>query len=147
VGFRYRYEPLLSYKGHLKEKAEIDLSLAQRRLRKCREILEEYHHGLEQTHEAFAYRMKKRLSSGELKNFSGYILALEMKIANQEIEIAKAEKVVREKLGVLLEKTKQFKVFERLKERDYQKWIQQQNIAEQKEKTEVTLMRYGKEFL
>lgn len=147
MGFRFRYESLLSYKGHLKEKAELELSLAQRRLRQCRELLEEYHYELEQTREAFAGSMKNKISSGQLNTYSVYILALEMKIENQEMKTIESEKIVKEKLRALLEKTKQYKVFERLKEKDYEKWIQQQNLMEQKEKNEVTLIRYGKEFL
>lgn len=147
MGFRFRYESLLSYKGHLKEKAEIELSRAQRRWRQCRNLLEEYHHNLEQTRESFAGSMKKKISSGELNTYSAYILTLEMKIEEQEMKTAESERIVREKLRILLEKTKQYKIFERLKERDYQKWIQQQNLMEQKEKNEVTLIRYGKEFI
>ena len=147
LGFKFRYEALLSYKGHLKEKAEVELSLAQRRLRQCRELLEKYHNSLEQTNKDFAVSIKKKVSSGELKNYSDYALALEMKIENQRIEIAESEKIVNKKLGILLEKTKQYKVFERLKERDYQKWIQQQNLMEQKQISEVTLIRFGKKFL
>ena len=147
MGFKFRYEALLSYKRHLKEKAEIELALAQRRLAQCRELLAAYHKTLERTNRAFAESMKKKISSGELKTYSDYILAIELKIENQKRETAESEGVVKEKRGVLLEKTKQYKVFEKLKERDYQKWIQQQNLMEQKDLNETTLIRYGKEFL
>ena len=82
-----------------------------------------------------------------MKNHSEYISALKYKIGAQEIEIVRSEKVVREKLEILLTKTKQYKVIERLKERDFQRWNQHQNLLEQKEMNETAVIRHGKEFM
>ena len=147
MSFKFRYETLLSYKRHLKEKAEIDLSLAQRRLRQCRERLEELETGLYETHSAFAKKIKQKVPSSVVKSYSAYIAALENGIEAGKIDIADSERVVSEKLGILLEMTKQYKVFEKLKERDFKKWNHRQRLLEQKVMSEVALIRHGKDFL
>ncbi len=146
MGFKFRYEALLSYRQHLKEKAEIELALAQRRLRQCRELLVEYQEDLSLTNRTFTGNLKKKIHSGVLINHIYYVVALNRRIENQKIEITESEKVVREKLDILLTKTKQFKIFERLKEKDFQKWNQRQHQIEQKAISEAALLRYGREF-
>ena len=147
MAFAFRYEALLSYKQHLKEKAEIELSLSQRRLRQCRELLKEYEEGLWQTGSDLGTDLKTKLPSHLVKNYSDYMESLKAKIELQEMEIIKAEKVVAEKLNNLLARTKQCKIFEKLKEKDFQKWKHQQYLLEQKETNETAVLRYGKGFL
>jgi flagellar protein FliJ len=147
VGFKFRYETLLFYRGHLKEKAEIELSLTQRKLRRCRELLEESRDSLRRTNNDLGQGLKAKIPSHTLKNYSGYIEALKTKMEMQETDIAESEKIVAEKLKHLVEKTKQYKIFERLKERDFQKWTQRQHLIDQKELSEAALLRHGKEFL
>ena len=57
------------------------------------------------------------------------------------------EKIVRDKLEILLLETKRYEVFEQLKEKDFQKWSHMQHQIEQKEIGENTLLRYGREFI
>ena len=147
MGFKFRYEALLSYRQHIKEKAEIELSHAQRQLNQCRELLKNYRESLWLTNQDLGSNLKAKMPSHILKNHSDYITALKINIEAQKIEIERAEKFVAEKLENLLAKTKQYKVIERLKERDFLKWNHQQNLMEQKEISEMAVLRYGKEFL
>ena len=147
MNFAFRYESLLSYKGHLKEKAETEFSIAQRRLKQCRKKLEEYQKGLNLVHEAFIDLLKQRIPSSLIKTYAGYIAAMETKIQNQKALRTNAEQLVAEKLRILLLRTKEYKVFEKLKERDFKEWSHQQHLIEQKEMSEITLLRHGRGFL
>ena len=147
MNFAFRYESLLSYKGHLKEKAETEFSIAQRRLRQCRQKLEEYQKDLNLVREAFAELLKQKVPSSLIKTYAGYIAATETRIQSQKAVITKAEQLVAEKLRVLLFKTKDYKVFEKLKERDFKEWNHQQHLMEQKERSEIALLRHGRGFL
>ncbi len=147
MAFAFRYEALLFYKQHLKEKAEIELSLSQRRLRECRELLQEYKEGLWQIGSDLGVGLKAKMPSHIVKNHSDYMESLKTKIEFQEMEIIRAERVVAEKLNNLLAKTKQYKIFEKLKEKDCQKWSHQQYLLEQKETNETAVLRHGKGFL
>ncbi len=147
MGFKFKYEALLKYREHLREKAEIALAAAQRELNKNRELMEEYKNAIIEANDNLGSNLRNKISSNYLLNHSSYISALKLKIEYQKVEIAKWEKIVAAKLKILLEKTRECNVFEKLKERDREKWQQNQNIMERKEMNEAALLRFGKEFL
>lgn len=142
--FKFRYDSLLSYRGHLKEKAALELSQAQHKLRKGLDLMKEYRESHAQTSNDLEAGLRTKISSHLLSNYSEYLAALDLKIERQMIEIASLEKVVGEKLENLQIKTRQYKVFDRLRERDLKEWNQQQHLLEQKEISEVALIRHGK---
>lgn len=147
MGFKFRYEALLNYRRHLKEKAELVLAAAQRQLRRNRDKMEEYRNAVIEANERFESDLRNKISSDHVRNYSSYVAALKIKMEFQKIEIANSEKIVAEKMKILLEKTRQYNVFEKLKERDQEKWRLSQNIMERKEMNETALVRHGKEFL
>jgi flagellar export protein FliJ len=138
---------LLGYRHHLKEKAEIEYAQAKQQLRQLRETLKEYQETLQATRMEIVQAIRGKTDSDTIKNYSQYIGALKIWIALQEAEIAKAEKVAAEKLENLLNKTKKFKIIEKLKEKDYKKWKDKLNDMEQKEINEAGVLRHGRAFL
>jgi flagellar protein FliJ len=147
VGFKFRYEALLGYRGHQKEKAEIEYSQARQQLRRHQDILADYLETLEITRNDLANALRGKTDSLTIKNYSQYIGALKIWIATKEGEITSARKVVAERLENLLNKTKRYKIIEKLKEKDYKKWKDKLNIMEQKEISERGVLRHGREFL
>lgn len=144
MGFHFRYESLLNYRQHLKEKAEVDLSRARQRLRQSMETLEAYEEGLKQSREVLDQNLKNNLPSHELQNYSDYFISLEERIGLAEMEIIDHERTVRQKMQILLSKTKDFKVMEKLKEKDLKKWNHQQHLSELKRLNEIAIIRHGK---
>jgi flagellar FliJ protein len=147
MAFKFRYEALLGYRLHLKEKAEVEFARAKQQLRQLKETLKEYQDDMQATRIEMAQCIRGKTDSDTIKNYSQYIGALKIWIAMQEAEIAGAEKVVAEKLEDLLNRTKKFKIIEKLKEKDYQKWKNKLNIMEQKEISEAVVLRHGRSFL
>jgi len=144
VRFNFRYESLLSYRERVKEQAEIDLAKARRQLREAREALGLYQKSLEQAGAAFQFRLRTRISSGEIKHHRDYLSGIEERIATQELEIRKRKELEKEKLKDLLTKTKQYRALGKLKEKDFKKWQQQQLQEEQKRMNEVAVTRHGR---
>lgn len=142
--FRFRYESLLKYRQHLKEKAEVDLARARQQLRKSMEILEAYEEGLRQSRQALDQNLKNNLPSHELQNYSDYFISLEERIGLAEMEMINHERTVRQKMQTLLSKTKDFKAIEKLKEKDLAKWNHQQHLDELKKINEIAIIRHGK---
>ncbi|MBW1766233.1 MAG: flagellar export protein FliJ [Deltaproteobacteria bacterium] len=122
MAFKFRYETLLSYRQHLKEKAGSELSRARQQLTKIRGSLENHKETLQQANQYLEADLKTKISSDELKNHSDYLAGLRGRIETEEQEVAEWKKVVREKLENLLTETKQYKVIEKLKERNFKKW-------------------------
>jgi len=147
LAFKFRYEALLGYRQHLKEKAEIEYSQARQRLRRLNDELLEYQQEMDVSRSELARYLREKTDSDTIKNYSQYIGALKIWIAVKEAEIAEAEKLVADKLENLLNRTKKFKIMEKLKEKDFQKWKNMLNIMEQKQLSEVGVLRHGREFL
>jgi flagellar export protein FliJ len=88
--------------------------------------------------------MKDNLPSHELQNYSDYFISLEERIGLAEMEIIDHERMVRQKMQILLSKTKDFKAMEKLKEKDLKKWNHQQHLNELKRLNEIAVIRHGK---
>lgn len=145
--FIFRYESLLSYRRHLKEKAEVDFGRVRQQLKTFRLLLEDLRGRFLRADEFFGSRGLKRISSAEIKNHADFLAGLKDKIRAQELKVAEWEVAVREKKEELLRKTKDFRVIEKLREKDFEKWQQQQLQMEQKDTNEVAVTRHGRVFL
>jgi flagellar FliJ protein len=147
MGFKFRYESLLSYRGHLKEKAEIDLGKAQAQLSRARQLLEHYETLLQEARNSLDKGMTAVMASEEVVTYADYLNGLKRRISAQHLEVTRWEKVVAEKRKVLLAKSKEYRIIEKLKEKDFQKWNHQELLLEQKKMNEVAVVRFGREFL
>ena len=145
--FKFRYESLLSYRQHLKEKAAIEFARAQSILRKIDENITAYKDEITKENDDLEKKMRETVSSNDIINHFEFIDALLIRIEIKKIERLKAEQVLSQKRKNLLEKSRQYKVFEKLKERDLEKWHHDQNQLELKEINEAAVIRHGKNFL
>ena len=145
--FKFRYESLLSYREHLKEKAAIEFARAQSAVGKIDDQIIAYKDEITKANDDLEKKMRNTMSSNDIINHSEFINALLIRVEMKKIERLKAEQVVLQKRKDLLEKSRQCKVFEKLKERDLEKWHHDQNQLELKEINEAAVIRHGKSFL
>ena len=145
--FKFRYESLLSYREHLKEKAAVEFARAQSSVKKIDDQILAYSDEITKANDDLEKKMRDTMSSNDIINHSEFINALLIRIEMKKIERLKAEQVMLQKRKNLLEKSRQCKVFEKLKEKDFEKWHHDQNQLELKEINEAAVTRYGKTFL
>ena len=145
--FKFRYESLLSYREHLKEKAAVEFARSQSDVRKIDEQIKAYSDEVTKANDDLEKKTRDTMSSNEIINHSEFINALLIRIEIKKMERLKAEQVLFQKRKNLLEKSRQCKVFEKLKEKDFEKWHHDQNQLELKEINEAAVIRYGKTFL
>jgi flagellar FliJ protein len=145
--FKFRYESLLSYREHLKEKAAVEFSRAQSAVRKINEKIISYSDEVTKVNDDLEKNMRDTMSSNDIINYSEFINALLIRIEMKKIERLKAEQELFQKRKNLLEKSRQCKVFEKLKEKDFEKWHHDQNQLELKEINEAAVIRHGKSYL
>ena len=145
--FKFRYESLLSYRKHLKEKAAIEFARAQSVLKKIDEKILAYSEEITKANDDLEKEMRNTMSSNDIVNHSEFINALLIRVEIKKIERLKAEQVLFQKRKNLLEESRKCKVFEKLKERDLEKWHHDQNQLELKEINEAAVIRHGKNFL
>ncbi|MGD9156982.1 MAG: flagellar export protein FliJ [Desulfobacteraceae bacterium] len=145
--FKFRYESILTYREHLKEKAAIEFAKAQSAVRKINDQIIACRDEITKANDDLEKNMRNIMSSNDIINHSEFKNALLIRIEMKKIERLKAEQAVFEKRKNLLEKSRQCKVFEKLKERDFEKWHHDQNQLELKEINEAAVIRHGKSFL
>jgi len=146
VGFKFRYQSLLSYREHLKEKAEIEFGSAQGSLQKARQELELYEYRHSTARMSLEQGLTGRMTSGEIAAYSDYLNGMKKRIASQKQEVARKERVAAEKRKNLLERTKEYRIIEKVQEKDHQKWMQQLSRLEQKRVDEMSVTRHGRDF-
>ncbi|MFC1823553.1 flagellar export protein FliJ [Thermodesulfobacteriota bacterium] len=144
MAFQFRFEKLLSYRQHLREKAELKLARAQQNLKRARLLLEKDEESLHLTRKRLESRLKKRIVSEELQNHADYMTDLKERIRADTSLVVERERIIEEKREELLLKAKQYRVIEKLKEKDYEKWKHIQLQAEQKRMNEVAVSRHGR---
>jgi len=147
VEYNFRYEALLSYRGHLKDKAAIELAMAQSTVKEIKNLINNYKEEIARSNDSLEKKMKNKISSNDIINYSEFINALQIKIEIQKVELVKAEQIVFEKRKNLLDKSRQCRIFEKLKEKDFKKWNINRNRLELKEINEAAIVRHGKNFL
>lgn len=147
MAFKFRYEALLSYRGHLKDRAEIEVSRCRQSLNEARKRLaflkNEFHRSDAVLHED----LTKSITADELKMYSDYLTGLKEKIERQSFEVSQQEISLKKKREALLKRTKEYKVMEKLKEKDVKKWQENQSQLEQKRLNEMNILRHDRGYL
>jgi flagellar FliJ protein len=147
MGFRFRYESLLAYRRHLKERAEIELGRAKRALEEARKVLARSRNQFLGGKRTLTARMRATISSDELSYTIDYLNDLERQIGSHEKTVGEGEALVREKRTDLLNKKKEYEVLAKLKEKDRKKWEEQAAKEEQKILDELAVIRHGRSIL
>ena len=135
------------YRVHLKERAEIELSMAQSELNRQEAAMRECRDQFKQGTRSLGASLTRKMPSDGLRAYSDYLKGLEDQIARIEKAVDRCRRVVNEKRTALLTKTKECKMIEKLKEKDLQKWKEKQRLLEQKALDETAIMRHGRWFI
>ncbi|MFP4037660.1 MAG: flagellar export protein FliJ [Desulfobacteraceae bacterium] len=144
MGFAFRFESLLSYRAHQKERAQIALARARKRLREAEDALAALDSERREVSEALAKVKHNPVESEILRSFVDYLGALETKIQAVENEVKSRAHEVQIALQEVLEKTRAHSIMEKLKEKDYEAWLSESRHREQKMQDETAVLRHGR---
>ncbi len=142
--FRFRFESLLTYRAHRKERSEAALGRARQQLRQAREKKVELKNRFRETGEELRDLLKKERSAHLLRTYTDFLSELERKMNTQEMVIAHGEREVRDRVQEVLARTRETKIIEKLKERDREVWLYEQRRQEQKDLDEAAVVRHGR---
>lgn len=145
--FVFRFEALLTYRAHLKERAEMALGRARRSLRKAQQHLEALQTRHRESFCDLSSLLKGRAESELLRSHIEFLNALEKRIESQAHEVERRQRQVREHLNVVVTRTKEYRIIEKLKEKDYETWRHEQTLQEQKMLDESATVRHGRVFV
>lgn len=147
MAFRFRYESLLHYRGHLKEKSEIRHAAALHDLLRAEKMLQDLEAESARVQTSFKEAMHGSAEARTIRDYADYLDLLKSRREKGIGEIQELKRVLETRRKELLESTRQYKVIETLKEKDFEKWRQHQNYLEQKTLSEMAVLRYGKEYM
>lgn len=141
--FIYRMQSILNIKEKLEEQARMDFAQANMRLAAEEEKLQKLK---ERKH--FYEDESRRLQQDALKVMDilenqNAIERMKEFIAIQQLEIKKAEAVVEEARLALMEAMQETKTQHKLKEKDFEEFMREENAREAKEIDELTSYTYG----
>lgn len=130
-GYKFKLQKILEYKETVEGLKKSEYSVAIQKLNEEEEILSEY---ISRKSQIIKDREGKdgRISVGSLKLYNDYIVEITGMIEKQELVIDRAERLVEVAQQNLLEAMQEKKGFEKLKERDYEEFIEEEKREEAK---------------
>ncbi|RLB41698.1 MAG: flagellar export protein FliJ [Deltaproteobacteria bacterium] len=144
--FKFRYESLLNYRRHLKEVAQVELARSMEQLAVAKETLESLTAEYDKATLGFATRLRQGITAQRLQDFSSYLSRLKEEISQKALEVAEWEEFVEKKRSALLEKDREFKIIDKLRDKDFERWVAEQESREQKALSEMAILRHGRSF-
>lgn len=141
--FIYRMQSLLDIQYQLENQAKMELGRVQRRLDQEEEKLQVLI-GRKAAYLEEGRRMRSdRLHIMDLKDNRNAMLIMDDMIATQRGQVAQAQKAVDEARIKLQEVMRQRKMHEKLREKAFVTFVQEENAAEHKAVDELTSYTYG----
>jgi flagellar export protein FliJ len=142
MAFKFRYESLLMYRNHIKEKAQMDLARAIRALKVSEQALA----GLVQDRRRAAAELEadlgRPMDAGLMRSYLDYLSHMSDRIQAQVGEIAARETAVRQERKRLLSRAKDYRIMENLKEKDRAKWMLELERKERIRLNEIAVLRH-----
>ncbi len=142
MAFKFRYESLLVYRNHLKEKAETDLARAIEALRASEHALADFVQDRRRASAELEADLGRALGAATMRSYVDYLSYMDEKVRAQAADVAKQEIAVRRERKQLLLRTKEYRIMENLKEKDRVKWMLEQERRERILLNEIAVLRH-----
>ena len=141
--FTYRMQSILNIQYQLENQAKMDLGRAQMYLMEEEEKLQALIHRKEAYLEEGRRMRSDTLRVNDLRDNRNAMLIMDGMIEAQRGQVAQAEQVVEAARLRLQEVMQERKMHERLKEKAFEQFMQEENAAEGKAVDELTSYTYG----
>ena len=121
--YRFNLQFLLDYRKHIEEGIQIELSHIQRELEKERQLIISFKEEKNYYEEELARREEKRINVDEGILYRDYLKGMRIKIKKQREIVAKILPELDKKRDELLTATKKRKVLEKVREKDWKRFV------------------------
>lgn len=141
--FKFKLQSILDYKQQIEDEEKEKLAKLMQEEQKAKEYLET----LKQNREREVFNLKEKQQEGtlnidELKLIHNHIQYLGVQIENQKIKISNLQKKIEEQRQKLMEATKERKSYEKLKEKQQERFLQEIETEERKMIDELATTRH-----
>lgn len=141
--FRFSMENILIIKEKLEEQAKNEYAQANARLFREQDKLDVLVCRCEEARQELRKKLQETLSMKDIRKREEAVEVLKFYVIQQQMAVIRCEKeveVAREKLS---EAMKERKIFEKLREKAYEEFVQEENKKEQREVDELMSYKHG----
>ena len=138
--FHFKMQKVLDYREQLEEEAKVDLALKQRLLEDARALFERLKTELRQSEDRLF--QAALTPQGERWLMEQYIKGLKGDVANAAMQTRMHEQLVDEARKMLAARAIERKLLEKLKERQNQQYLREEQLKEQRVNDETATLRY-----
>ena len=132
MGFRFKLQRLLDLKLKQEDEKKNQIATLMQAIKTKEDELEALISEKKQKEFSLNDNRKRGISILEIRNINQYLLFLDKKINTLRIEIRSMESNLNQKRQEYLELQKERKTFEKLKEKDYEKYLYNEKKEEEK---------------
>jgi len=135
--FKYRFEKILSYRGHQEKQRQREFATALGLQQAQQEKLSNLRRGQAETQMEKEKHLVGKVEPTRLSGYYRYYLKLRhLEMAGREV-LGHLSRDVDKKREILVEATRKKKIYEKLKERHFQRYLHDTNLAMQKETDDI----------
>ncbi len=139
----YRLQSLINIKEKLEEQKKNELAVENHKLNEEKQILNNFYHELNDLLKKQELEQENNINAFRLQLYIQYIDKIKVEIEKQIKVVKDQEDKVEVVRGELLEYTKAKKSLEKLKEKDYENYLEEEKKAEQKIVDEIVSYKYN----
>ena len=140
--YRFNLQVLLDYRKRIEEGLQIELSQIQRVLEKEKQLLLSYQREKSYYEDELVRREEREINVNEALLYRDYLRGMRIKIKEQRETVAKIKMDLDKKQEDLLEATKTRKVLEKVKEKDWKRFMDSLQRRERLLIDEVGIRKY-----
>lgn len=139
--FKYKFESVKKVKENLEKKAQKEVAIVDLEIEKLKQS---YIDVEREGAEGLRKNGSKNVSVAELKFESNYKKVIQNRLVDIQKNITKMEKLREKKIAELIQKSKEHKIFDALKENHYEKFMQEQNKSEMLFIDEIATQKFNR---
>jgi flagellar FliJ protein len=140
--YRFNLQVLLDYRKRIEEGLQIELSQIRRSLEKEKQLLFSYQREKNYYEEELARREEKEINVNEALLYRDYLRGMRIRIKEQRERVVKLKMDFDKKQEELLEATKKRKVLEKVKEKDWKRFMKSLQAGERLVIDEVGIRKH-----
>ena len=140
--FNFRLQGHLNLKSKIEDQRKLEYGQAVSELERERGLLARLELQRTDTISAFREGINERIKPQAASNFNSYLNWLKESISLQAENVTQAEEIVARRRAALAEAMKERKMLETLKEKHYEDFLREENLAEQKTIDEIVSYRH-----
>ncbi len=126
--------------------AKVELARSMEQLQVAKEALESLTVEYNKATGRLNHSLREGITAQKLKNYTTYLGRLKEEISQKALQVAEWEEIVEKNRSALLEKDKEWKIMDKLKEKDFRKWVGEREAKERVALNEMAALRHGREF-